>query len=191
MNDFLTKLSDDELIEKYREGEKHAFDVLLERYVPHIMYWIRQSTNNEDDVADLFQEVSLRIALKLKSVYQGRGYFPAWIHCVVCNYLHSVYRKKRPKIVELDDSLMNSRKLVQEDEPDGIPEKYLSLLPYVLKTQPKHLQKIIWMRFWENCTYQEIADITGINISTIVKRLKTAYRKLRILIEKKGGEWSF
>lgn len=94
MKNHLFELSDDALIEGYRAGDTKCFDVLLERYSSCILHWIRQKTNNEDEVADLYQEVSLRISQKLKSVYEGRGYFPAWAHCVVGNYLYSTYRKK-------------------------------------------------------------------------------------------------
>lgn len=186
MSKLFTELSDDELIEEYCKGDIHSFEVLLERYMPYIMCWIRQSTNDENDASDLYQEISLRVSLKLKSVYKGKGYFPAWIHCVVSNYLHSTYRKKRPHIVELSDSLLNNNKLVQDDLPTSIPEKYLVVLEELLKEQPEHLQKMIRMRFWDNYTYQEISDITGVNVSTVVKRLKTAYLKLRKQMEAKG-----
>ena len=186
MNEFLSNLSDDVLIERYREGDVHAFEVLLERYMPYIMRWIRQSADNEDDVSDLYQEITLRISLKIKSVYQGKGYFPAWVHCVVCNYLHSVYRKKQMNVVVgLSQSLLNNSKLVSE-ESSSITEEALCVLKGILEEQPEHLQKMIRMRFWNNYTYQEISDLTGINVSTVVKRLKTTYKKLKQMMEEKG-----
>lgn len=186
MNKKLSDLSDDTLIEIYRQGEVDAFEVLLERYMPYIMHWIHQSTNNEDDANDFFQEISLRISQKLKLVYKGKGYFPAWLHCVVCNYLHSAYRKKRLDWVTLSAELLNNSKFVCEEKGESLTEKHLSMLEEILKEQPEHIQQIIRMRFWNNYTYQEIAEITGINISTVVKRLKTAYIKLRKRMKEQG-----
>lgn len=186
MNKKLSDLSDDALIEMYRQGEVYAFDVLLKRYVPYIMYWIHQSTSNENDVNDFFQEISLHISEKLKFVYEGRGYFPAWIHCVVCNYLHSTYRKKHLDWVLLSTELLNNSKLVCEENGELPAENYLLILEKILKEQPEHIQQLIRMRFWSNYTYQEISEITGIHISTVVKRLKTAYMKLRKQMKEQG-----
>lgn len=186
MNKDLLDLSDDTLIERYREGDSQCFDVLLERYMPYVMYWIRQSTDNEEDVSDLFQEISLRVSQKLKNVYQGKGYFPAWLHCVVSNFLHSEYRKKRPKLIELSTELLNSSRLTMEEQVTPVTEECLLVLKNILKEQPEHLQQIIRMRFWDNYTYQEISARTGVNMSTVVKRLKTTYMKMRRLMEERG-----
>ena len=186
MKKHLLELSDDALIEGYRAGDTQCFDVLLERYSSCILYWIRQKTNNEDEVADLYQEISLRISQKLKNVYEGRGYFPAWAHCVVGNYLYSTYRKKRPDTVELSPNLLNHNKLAAEESVPSHSEECFRILEAVVKEQSEPMQRLIRMRYWEDCTYQEISNRTGINMSTVIKRLRTGCEKMKRLMKGRG-----
>lgn len=48
------------------------------------------------------------------------------------------------------------------------------------------MQRLIRMRYWEDCTYQEISNRTGINMSTVIKRLRTVCEKMKRLMKGRG-----
>lgn len=93
---------DDKLVSMFRNGDSHAFEILLSRYDECIMRAIRKSTiNNNDSVEDLYQEIVTHLYEKLKCVYKANGHFGAWLNCVVGNFLCSVYRKKHQDCLPL------------------------------------------------------------------------------------------
>ena len=77
--------------------------------------------------------------------------------------------------------------------PSGMPEGYeeaLFCLAEQLSCMPVQMQELIKMRYWERMSYREIACRTGINCSTVVKRIQTGCRELRRMMEEKGYDSS-
>ena len=159
---------DDKLVSMFRNGDSHAFEILLSRYDECIMRAIRKSTiNNNDSVEDLYQEIVTHLYEKLKCVYKANGHFGAWLNCVVGNFLCSVYRKKHQDCLPLKLDILEDLK----EAVEGLSEE---------------LGRLVKMKIWEGMTYQEISEQTGINRSTVVKRLKSAYQELEKRMIAKG-----
>lgn len=179
---------DDKLISMFRNGDSRAFETLLPRYDEYIMKAIRRSTiNNNDSVEDLYQEIVTHLYEKLKCVYKANGHFGAWLNCVVGNFLCSVYRKKHQECLPLKlDILKDDDCLVDNYVSAEKREQKFDDLEKAIRSLPEELNRLVKMKIWEGLTYQEISDQTGINKSTVVKRLKSAYLELEKRMLAKG-----
>lgn len=179
---------DDKLISMFRNGDSRAFETLLSRYDEYIMKAIRRSTiNNNDSVEDLYQEIVTHLYEKLKCVYKANGHFGAWLNCVVGNFLCSVYRKKHQECLPLKlDILKDDDCLVDNYISAERRERKFEDLEEAVEGLPEELGCLVKMKIWEGMTYQEISEQTGINRSTVVKRLKSAYQELEKRMIAKG-----
>lgn len=179
---------DDKLISMFRNGDSRAFETLLSRYDEYIMKAIRRSTiNNNDSVEGLYQEIVTHLYEKLKCVYKANGHFGAWLNCVVGNFLCSVYRKKHQECLPLKlDILKDDDCLVDNYVSAEKREQKFDDLEKAIRSLPEELNRLVKMKIWEGLTYQEISDQTGINKSTVVKRLKSAYLELEKRMLAKG-----
>lgn len=181
-------LADETLISMFREGDNQAFEILLARYADVIMKLIKRSTMyTNDSVDDLYQDVVTLLYEKLRDVYRENGHFAAWVNCVVSHFLCSFYRKKRQsdlplKLEILHDDTFSDDLLLPVDKRE---KKFNDLLQLV-EILPQDMRELLQMRMWEGMTYQGIADRTGINKSTVVKRLKAIYRQLEKSMLAKG-----
>lgn len=179
---------DDKLISMFRNGDSRAFETLLSRYDEYIMKAIRRSTiNNNDSVEDLYQEIVTHLYEKLKCVYKANGHFGAWLNCVVGNFLCSVYRKKHQDCLPLKlDILKDEDCLVDNYISAERRERKFEDLKEAVEGLSEELGRLVKMKIWEGMTYQEISEQTGINRSTVVKRLKSAYQELEKRMIAKG-----
>ncbi len=179
---------DDKLVSMFRNGDSHAFEFLLSRYDECIMRAIRKSTiNNNDSVEDLYQEIVTHLYEKLKCVYKANGHFGAWLNCVVGNFLCSVYRKKHQDCLPLKlDILKDDDCLVDNYISAERRERKFEDLEEAVEGLSEELGRLVKMKIWEGMTYQEISEQTGINRSTVVKRLKSAYQELEKRMIAKG-----
>ena len=179
---------DDKLVSMFRNGDSHAFEILLSRYDECIMRAIRKSTiNNNDSVEDLYQEIVTHLYEKLKCVYKANGHFGAWLNCVVGNFLCSVYRKKHQDCLPLKlDILKDGDCLVDNYISAERRERKFEDLKEAVEGLSEELGRLVKMKIWEGMTYQEISEQTGINRSTVVKRLKSAYQELEKRMIAKG-----
>lgn len=179
---------DDKLISMFRNGDSRAFETLLSRYDEYIMRAIRKSTiNNNDSVEDLYQEIVTHLYEKLKCVYKANGHFGAWLNCVVGNFLCSVYRKKHQDCLPLKlDILKDDDCLVDNYISAERRERKFEDLEEAVEGLSEELGRLVKMKIWEGMTYQEISEQTGINRSTVVKRLKSAYQELEKRMIAKG-----
>ena len=176
------------LVSMFRNGDSHAFEILLSRYDECIMRAIRKSTiNNNDSVEDLYQEIVTHLYEKLKCVYKANGHFGAWLNCVVGNFLCSVYRKKHQDCLPLKlDILKDDDCLVDNYISAERRERKFEDLKEAVEGLSEELGRLVKMKIWEGMTYQEISEQTGINRSTVVKRLKSAYQELEKRMIAKG-----
>ena len=179
---------DDKLVSMFRNGDSQAFEILLSRYDECIMRAIRKSTiNNNDSVEDLYQEIVTHLYEKLKCVYKANGHFGAWLNCVVGNFLCSVYRKKHQDCLPLKlDILKDDDCLVDNYISAERRERKFEDLKEAVEGLSEELGRLVKMKIWEGMTYQEISEQTGINRSTVVKRLKSAYQELEKRMIAKG-----
>lgn len=129
---------------------------------------------NQEDAEDIVNESVARALTSIESLRED-SYMGTWLYRIVIN-TSNTYLKKRSKIIFLDE-LINKPEESKEDQ-----YKDFDLYQKVMKLTPKYRNPII-LRFYEDMTTNQIADILGENVNTVKTRLYTALKKLKMNID--------
>lgn len=185
------ELSDDQLIERFKEGDEFAFDMLVRRYEQRVYQYAFRLTHNADDAGDIVVETFLRMYNALKR-FRGDAQLSTWLYRIVSNVFFD-FRKREQRHEHLPLEIQGE----EDEEPmeRPIPDESIDLEAYVLEQERKRVlmeaieqlpdyQRVVLILFHiEERPYEEIAQITGLPLGTIKSRLNRARNALRALLE--------
>jgi RNA polymerase sigma-70 factor (ECF subfamily) len=174
----LDALSDEELVTAHLEGRPGAFQRLYNRYRDRLVHFITRKTGDADRAQDLVQEAFIRVTRHLHR-FDTTKKFSTWIYTIAGNLSKNELRNRssddhRP--IQFEDYSM---------KPDDLYRKrYLRrLVEDTVKTLPEHHQLVFRLRELEGKSYEEIAEITGVNLGTVKSRLHRARNSFAQRIE--------
>lgn len=188
----LCKLADEQLVEMYAKGDNSAFDVLLSRYQQKLYSYILFLVHNEDTANDLFQETFVKAIV---TIQQGRyvesGKFSAWLTRIAHNLIIDKYRQdKNANLISNDNDecdIFNNAALSEITvEMKIIKEQSLADVERLVKELPAVQQEVVYMRFYQNLSFKEIAEATGVSINTALGRMRYGLINLRRMVEERG-----
>ena len=189
--DNLKKMTDEELVILYSKGENQAFDTLLNRYQNRLYSYIYFIVKSTELAEDIFQETFVKAIMTIKQGrYTENGKFPAWLTRIAHNLIIDNYRQERNEnVISNDDSeidLLNNMKLSEGTiEMEIINEQIHDDVRHLVKQLPDNQREVIYMRFYQDLSFKEIADITGVSINTALGRMRYAILNLRRMAEEK------
>ncbi|KGF34893.1 RNA polymerase sigma factor [Hoylesella buccalis] len=182
----LNELSDEELAVAYINGNNNAFDLLLSRNQSKIFSYILFVVRDRDVADDVFQETFVKVITKLQQgKYTVTGKFCAWVMRIAHNIIMDMYREqKSEKIVEAteDNDLSNfgSKELLDENiESKFVNEQILCDVKKMMNLLPTAQREVVYMRFYQQLSFKEIADTTNVSINTALGRMRYAIINLR------------
>ena len=182
----LNELSDEELAVAYINGNNYAFDLLLSRNQSKIFSYILFVVRDRDVADDVFQETFVKVITKLQQrKYTVTGKFCAWVMRIAHNIIMDMYREqKSEKIVEAteDNDLSNfgSKELLDENiESKFVNEQILCDVKKMMNLLPTAQREVVYMRFYQQLSFKEIADTTNVSINTALGRMRYAIINLR------------
>ena len=190
--DKLCKLSDEQLVKNYANGDSDAFDTLLARYQQKIYSYILFLVHDDEVADDLFQETFMKAIVTIR---QGRyvesGRFSAWLTRIAHNLVIDKYRQDRNSNVISNDAsdadLFNDVSLSDITvEMKMITEQSLTDLGRLLKELPDNQKEVLYMRFYQDLSFKEIADATGVSINTALGRMRYGLINLRKMVSERG-----
>jgi len=174
----------DDLVERAKAGEGAAFDELLVAMRPRALAAALRVLHNRDDAEDAVQDAFLKVWRCLPA-FEGRSSFSTWIHRIVTNSSLDLLRKNgsRAETVERTDS---QEFAATDGEPsiDQTPESELCgyeiqmLVRAAVATLPAAHRQAVELREFEDCSYQEMAEIIECPVGTVMSRLHHARHKL-------------
>ena len=183
-----TAMSDHELVELYEQGIDRAFDVLLERNQEALFAYIMRLTQDVDQANDVFQETFMKAIVCIRShQYKTTGKFSAWLMRIAHNLVIDSVRNNR-NMPQYDGDmqnnvLYNNVRLSQECcEEDMLRQADLTTLEKMIGMLPPVQQEIVHLRFYEDLSFKEIAQITNVSINTALGRMRYATLNLRKMI---------
>ena len=183
-----TAMSDHELVELYEQGVDKAFDVLLERNQESLFAYIMRLTQDVDQANDVFQETFMKAIVCIRShQYKTTGKFSAWLMRIAHNLVIDSVRNNR-NMPQYDGDmqnnvLYNNVRLSQECcEEDMLRQADLTTLEKMIGMLPPVQQEIVHLRFYEDLSFKEIAQITNVSINTALGRMRYATLNLRKMI---------
>ena len=179
----LQELADERLVELYRSGNDEAFRTLVERYEPSIKGFLHKRLKDEDRVADLTQDTFLRVH-RARDRYDSSRKFSTWIYTIAGNLAKNELRNRSRNPLVLVQTIKKNweadhRPLEWEDNtyrPDDLYRKrhLRETIEKAVKELPVHHREVFVLRELEGKTYEEISDITGVNLGTVKSRLNRA-----------------
>lgn len=190
----LHQLSDEQLFQRYTDGDENGFQLLMERYEPRIQGFLRKRLSDEERVEDLTQDTFLRIH-RARDSYDPARKFSTWIHTIANNLLKNEFRnrsrRRETAFSELrpDHSTSGAPPRPVEFESsraDPEQETYRSELREAIGTaierMDEHHRIPFVMREVEDLSYEEIAEAIGIPVGTVKSRLNRARHSFRSLL---------
>jgi RNA polymerase sigma-70 factor, ECF subfamily len=184
---------DRDLVDEARGGNQEAFADLVRRHEVRVFNLARMSTGNDADAEDVAQEVFVRVFRGLRG-YRGDSTFRTWLYRVALNVIRS--HRVRP-------SLFGRFRRIEVNAADGAGEldalpgpgnledsvAYRDAIDHALGRLPADLKTAVTLRDIEGLEYQEIAEVLGVPIGTVMSRIARGREKLRPVLAKALG-WS-
>lgn len=186
------KLTDEKLVTLYANGENKAFDILLNRYKNRLYSYIYYIIRNEELTEDIFQETFMKAIVTIRQgKYNENGKFPAWLTRIAHNLIIDHFRQEKTNtLVSCDDeniNILNNIRLSEATiENQLVSQQVLNDVCKLIHYLPDEQREVVHMRFYQNLSFKEIADSTGVSINTSLGRMRYAIINLRRLAEKNG-----
>ena len=182
MND----MTDEQLAFSYIDGNNKAFDLLLSRNQSRLFSYILFVVRDQEMANDIFQETFVKVITKLhEGKYKDSGKFSAWIMRIAHNVIMDWYRdQKAERIVEPtegnDLSNLSSKDMMDSNiENLFVNEQILRDVRKMMEQLPASQREVVFMRFYQEMSFKEIAETTGVSINTSLGRMRYAILNLR------------
>ena len=191
MNDLFDR-TDEELVALYAEGNNGAFDVLLKRHQVRTFNYIYYIVKDKELANDIFQETFTKAIVTIQQGrYNENGKFPAWLTRIAHNLIIDCFRQeKQENLVSCDEeerNLLNNIRLSEGTvEAEIVNHQILSDVRRLMKHLPDEQREVVHMRFYQDLSFKEIAEMTGVSINTSLGRMRYAILNLRRMAEKHG-----
>ena len=187
----LAELEDAQLAAEFLDGETRAFTVLADRYHARLLNFIYRMIGDRDRAEDLVQETFVRVYRHLHRYDQNRK-FSTWAYTIAGNLAKNELRNRSRNPMVLFQTIKKNweadhRPLEWEDNryrPDDLYRKrdLREKVEVAVAQLPEHHRVVFVLRELEGKTYEEISDITGVNLGTVKSRLNRARNAFAELI---------
>lgn len=189
----LQDMTDEELALSYVDGNNRAFDLLLSRNQSKLFSYILFVVHDRETAEDLFQETFVKAIVRLQDgSYTASGKFGAWMMRIAHNVVMDWYRDMSSRhIVEVtkDNDLSN---MGGDDMLEGnIEGRYVNTqvmadVRRLIDTLPPIQREIVFMRYFQELSFKEIAELTNVSINTALGRMRYAIINMRRTARKYG-----
>lgn len=177
-----------------KKQEPAVLDQLIDRYQHRLMRYLLYLTNDRALAEDLFQEAWMRVLMR-GSQYNGKARFDTWLFTIARNLVIDFRRKRTTtSLDELFEGSGEDDRAMSIELADSSPTPFDQLLSgenrtlvgeALLSLDPMH-REVISLRFHEEMSLDEIAKVTGANLSTVKSRLYRGLAALRPVLERTG-----
>jgi RNA polymerase sigma-70 factor (ECF subfamily) len=184
-------LTDNELITRYVEGDEVALKQLISRHQKKVFSYILMSVKNRELAEDIFQDTFIKVINTLKSDnYKEEGKFLQWVMRIANNLKIDYYRKVQRMPVFESNSDFNIFDVLNGTDPSIeqkiITEQIYSDVKNLVQYLPEEQREVLEMRIYDDVSFKDIAEITGVSINTALGRMRYALINLRKLIKEKN-----
>ena len=177
----------EDLIARFQKGQPRAFEALYDRYKDYVYRVAFFVLRNQQEAEDAVQETFLDLLKALPNYdIHGSARFETWLYRVTVNRSRMRLRRKSLPSEEWDDVEERLERLpvVDKEQPEFIllERDRAGQLWRAVNSLPDTHRIPVLLRYQQNLSYEEIADVMGINIGTVRSRLYNAHAKLKRLL---------
>lgn len=181
----LNLMTDEELAIMYVDGDNKAFDLLLSRNQEKLFTYILFVVRDREMANDMFQETFFKVVSRLQQgKYIANGKFSAWLMRIAHNVIMDWYRQQRAQNIvdapkENDLSNVGSTLLESSREGELVNNQVMENVRRMMSHLPASQREVVFMRFYQQMSFKEIAEATGVSINTALGRMRYAILNLR------------
>lgn len=186
----LHNISDKDLVSTFLEGKPAALDVLVNRHQSKVMGFIYSKVKNQQLAEDIFQDAFFKVIKSLNSgKYNEEGKFLPWLMRISHNLVIDYFRKNKrmPKVAQskslenfdIFDVISNGDK---SKEQNMMEFEQTELLKQLIAELPEEQKEVLIMRHYEELSFKEISEKTGVSINTALGRMRYALINIRKLM---------
>ena len=179
-------MTDEMLALQYVGGDNRAFDELLTRNQKKLYDYIMFVVRDPELANDVFQETFVKIITRLQEgKYTDSGKFSFWLIRIAHNVIMDTFRlQKSVHIIEptagndlsklKSDSLMDLNR-----ENEYVNAQVLRDVRHIMNSLPAPQREVVYMRYYQELSFKEIAEATGVSINTSLGRMRYALINMR------------
>jgi len=166
------------LVVKAREGNQRAYADLMQRYKDSIYFMVLKMVNNKEDAMDLTVETFAKAFEKLEK-YQPDYAFSTWLFRVATNNCIDFIRKKKLNTLSIhgmmDDDGEERQLQIKADElnpeESSIKKQQTEELRLLIQSLPQRYRNLITLRYFDELSYEEIAQQLDLPLGTVKAQL--------------------
>lgn len=182
-------IDDASLVNSYISGNEAALETLIKRHQSRIFGFIYSKVGDRDLADDIFQDTFIKVIRTLKSnAYNEEGKFLPWVMRIAHNLIvdHFRHNKKMSMYRETEEFSIFS---IMTDDTLSIENKLISDqvtkdLRQLVDELPADQKEVLMMRLYQDMSFKEISEATGVSINTALGRMRYAVINLRKVIDK-------
>ena len=182
--------TDEELALLYTAGNNKAFDELLARNQQKLFNYIQFVVRDYEMANDIFQDTFFRaITVIRQHRYSANDKFFSFLCRVAHNLIIDYFRARKSENQVGEECLDYANVLQQADLQDAnvedklVASQILKDVKKLMNELPDTQREIVRMRFYENLSFKEIAELTNISINTALGRMRYAIMNMRRMAE--------
>ncbi|GFD76073.1 MULTISPECIES: RNA polymerase sigma factor [Tenacibaculum] len=182
-------VDDSVLVKNYINGNEYAIELLIKRHQQRLYSFIYSKVQNRDTTEDIFQDTFIKVIRTLKKGnYNEEGKFLPWVMRIAHNLIIDFFRKnnRMPTFNNTEEfdifSVLSDGTLNAEGKI--IKEQILNDVKELVEELPEEQKEVLKMRIYNDMSFNEISENTGVSINTALGRMRYALINLRKIIEK-------
>ena len=182
-------ITDATLVSSYIKGDESALGILINRHKQRIYSFIYSKVYDKDIAEDVFQDTFIKVIRTLKrGSYNEEGKFLPWVMRISHNLVIDHFRKsnRMPKFSNsgefsifsvLSDTALDAEKTLIKEQVERDVRRVMDELPVDQK-------EVLVMRMYNDMSFKEIYEKTGVSINTALGRMRYALINMRKIIDK-------
>lgn len=180
-----SKLTDQELLELLKEGDRAAFAEIYDRYAPKIYDQINRMLRDGDSAKDVVQELFIVIWNRAENIH-AKGNLAGYLYIAAQNSVLKFLRKGRLQIDYLESLAELAETVAWDDEAEFDVELLHGLIEQEISKLPEKMRTIFEMSRRGDLSYKDIAAELGIAENTVRKQVSNALKIIRTNVDHHG-----
>ena len=184
-------ISDNELINGYRNGNYADFETLLARHQAKVYGYIFSVVKDKNVADDIFQDTFLKVVQTINSgMYKDENKFIHWVMRISHNLIVDHFRRvSKPPTVNKNDFLLENLRVLDDNvEKVVIKNQTRQDIRKLIKKLPDEQRRVVILRHYGKYEFKDIAEKTGVSINTSLGRMRYALINMRKLARQNSIE---
>ncbi|HSM26402.1 MAG TPA: sigma-70 family RNA polymerase sigma factor [Anaerolineaceae bacterium] len=173
---------DPEILKQAIKGDENAFNQIVESFQQPVFNLCFRMLGNNEAAEDAAQETFWRAYQSIKKYNPDRP-FGTWLMSIAAHYCIDQHRKRKLPVMDIDDYLAETTPDHNTPNPESIAlqNEYQGQIQELLNGLSEMDRASIILRYWHECSEDEISQVLNISINAVKSRLHRARKKLAIV----------